>query len=494
MNLYFMGIGGVAMGNAALLARQLGHRVFGTDGPLYPPMSTALADLEITLGYDATRLSKLISSQKIDAVIIGNNLGRGNAEVEYMWSHRPCEILSLPEFLQKFVLRNRLTVAACGTHGKTTTTTLTAYLLEKNNAHPGWLIGGVPHDLPSGANAGDKSSPFIIEGDEYDSAFFDKRAKFISYQPTIAILNNLEPDHLDIYRDIDDLKRAFNHLQRTVPAHGLIIANADDANLRSMPPVSWVTTLWVSAEDHPFAQLHIKNYQESPTGASFDLYFHGQLWQNISWPLGGLFNARNAAMASLAAAATLHLSQSLLSGSQRDASLWRDFKGSALKVDLSSFHGVKRRQELRHTSPSLVVIEDFAHHPTAVALTLTSLRARFPGRRWVACLEPRSNTTRTNAHQSTFPAAMALADISIFGPVHGADKMPADKRLDTSRLARDIAALGKVSHFTSSCNDIPALLESITADGQPTGIVFFSNGTFEGVMDTYLASLSAVHA
>lgn len=481
MNLYFMGIGGVAMGNAALLAQQMGHTVLGSDGPLYPPMSTALQGLQIFLGYDAARLKKLIAEKKIDAVIIGNSIGRGNAEVEYIWSERPCEIFSLPEFLQKFALRGRPVIAACGTHGKTTTTTLTAYLLQKNNSNPGWLIGGVPHDLPSGAHAGGQGTPFVIEGDEYDSAFFDKRAKFISYQPTIAILNNLEPDHLDIYRDIDDLKRAFNHLTRTIPAHGLIIANADDENLRALPPVSWVKTLWVSAEDHPFAHLHIRNFSESPSGSSFQLYLHGQLWQTISWSLPGLFNARNAAMACAAAAAALVSPAELLTVGARSLNF----------SSLSSFHGVKRRQEVRHTSDALVVVEDFAHHPTAVAVTLTSLRARYPGRRWIACLEPRSNTTRTNAHQATFPAAMALADVSIFGPVHGADKLPPDKRLDTARLARDIAALGRTSHFTASCADIPPLLNELTAVDQPTGIVFFSNGSFEGAMDAYLNSLKA---
>lgn len=557
MKFYFMGIGGVAMGNAALLARQMGHTVLGSDGPLYPPMSTALAGLQIFEGYSAERLSQLINDNQVDAVIIGNSVGRGHVEVEWFWQHKPCAFYSLPEFLKEFVLKNRPVIAACGTHGKTTTTTLTAYLLEKNNAHPGWLIGGVPQDLTSGANiGGDNSSsknslllnnegfqpsprslhgssdddwvnsrtretsapdaprsgglpkgvqppleekenksinkisnPFVIEGDEYDSAFFDKRAKFISYQPTIAILNNLEPDHLDIYRDIDDLKRTFNHLLRTIPGNGLIIANADDPNLRSILPVSWVPVLWVSAQNDPIADLHILNFKENPSGSSFDLCFKGNFWSKISWSLPGLFNARNAAMAALAAGWALSPKIP-----------------TALNLDvLKDFIGVKRRQELRFSSPTLTVIEDFAHHPTAVDVTLRSLRARFPAHRIIACLEPRSGTTRTNAHQEAFVPALALADEVILAPVHNGDKMSPSTRLDTARLATDIIALGRTAHATTSCNDIPNILQKIIDEKikensfsepknktSPCLIVFFSNGTFQGAMDHFLNSLSTV--
>ncbi len=464
-----MGIGGTLMGHTAILAKQLGDTVIGTDGPIYPPMSTALKGMEIYTGYGAARLEKL----KPDAVVIGNVIGRGNPEIEWFWDKKPCPFYSTPEFIRERVLKNRKTIAVCGTHGKTTTTTLTAYLLKNNKMNPGWLIGGVPQDLPSGAEVGGANSPFVIEGDEYDSAFFDKRAKFISYRPTVAVLNNLELDHLDIYRDIDDLKRAFNHLLRTVPASGVVIANRDDENLRAILPVKWVNTLWVSANNDPEADLLIKNYRETPEGSSFELFWRGKLWAKIEWGLGGLFNARNAAMAALAAGWTMN-------------------PDNPTEIDLSSlknFVGVKRRQEVRHYTRGLVVVEDFAHHPTAVELTLNSLRARFPNRRWIACLEPRSNTSRSNAHQTEYAHSLSLAEIAVISPIHNAQNTPKEKRLDLEKLSSDIRAKGSEAYVLSSCAEIPELLQKLTSDGKPTGIVFFSNGSFEGAMAGYIEGL-----
>ena len=497
MRLYFLGIGGVAMGNAALLMKQMGHEVLGSDGPLYPPMSDALKGLEIYNGYSAERLAKLTAEGKVDAIVIGNSIGRGNVELEWFWNNKPFPYYSLTQLLHDKILSKRKTIAVCGTHGKTTTTTLTAFLLQKysenlknkiENNEPGWLIGGVPQDLKNGANIGDEKAPFIIEGDEYDSAFFDKRAKFISYTPTVAVLNNLELDHIDIYRDIDDLKRSFNHMLRTVPGNGLIIANYDDENLRSILPVSWAPVLWVSTDENnkeknnSQAELLIKNYHENSQGSSFDLFYKGVFWHHVTWKIGGIFNARNAAMAAIAAA-------------------WTTMPQSITQFDLSAlkdFIGVKRRQEMHYHTKKLVVVEDFAHHPTAVRETLISLRNKFPGRRWIACLEPRSATSRTNAHQNTFPAALAHADVALMCPVHNAEKLAPEKRLNTPKVVEDIISLGKSAYALTSCSQIPLLLQELIqkeiSSGHSCGVVFFSNGSFEGAMKNYLDSLSSTNS
>jgi len=467
-----MGIGGTMMGHLALLAREMGDEVCGSDTALYPPMSEVLKDLEVYTGYSAERLEKIAP----DLVVIGNAISRGNPELEWFWDKKPFPFVSMPEFLQQRVLKGRQTMAICGTHGKTTTTTLAAYLLKNNNKNPGWLIGGVPRDLPCGSRMGDNAAPFVIEGDEYDSAFFDKRAKFISYRPTIAVLNNLELDHLDIYRDMEDLKRVFNHLLRTVPASGIVIANADDQNLRAILPVSWVKTLWVSAQGSPEAQLHIKNYTESPQGSSFELVYKGKPWATVKWGIGGLFNARNAAMAAMAAGFSAH-------------------PEDPTKLDLSSLAtciGSKRRQEIRFESKELLVVEDFAHHPTAVELTLDSIRARFPGRKWIACLEPRSNTSRSNVHQRDYARSLSKAEAAVIAPVHHAERIPVEKRLDLQRLAAELKAAGTQAYLVSSCGEIPELLKKVTRERSPAGVVFFSNGSFEGAMDKYIAGLSVL--
>ncbi|MEJ1973896.1 MAG: Mur ligase domain-containing protein [Lacunisphaera sp.] len=237
MKIYFMGICGTAMGNAALLARAAGHEVLGADAGVYPPMSTVLASAGIALheGYDPARLEKL----QPDLVVIGNAMSRGNPEVEWLLDTRALAFTSLPALLADFVLKGRRNIVVAGTHGKTTTTALTAFLLRENGRDPGFLIGGVPQDPPAGSHLGAAADPFVIEGDEYDSAFFDKRSKFIHYAPRIAVLNNLEFDHADIFRDLADVQRTFLHLARIVPRNGWIVLNGDDDNLRALGAFPW---------------------------------------------------------------------------------------------------------------------------------------------------------------------------------------------------------------------------------------------------------------
>src|ERR1043165_2376691 len=267
MKLYFMGICGTAMGNAALLARAAGHEVSGADTGVYPPMSTVLANAGITLheGYDVARLEQLAP----DLVVVGNAMSRGNPEVEWLLDTRAFPFTSLPAMLHEFVLKKRRNLVICGTHGKTTTTALTAFLLREAGRDPGYLIGGVPLDPPEGSHLGNAADPFVIEGDEYDSAFFDKRSKFIHYAPHVAVLNNLEFDHADIFRDLADVQRTFSHLTRIVPRNGFVVLNGDDDNLRALGAMSWTRVVRVGLDDGNDVQ--IADFTDAPAGAQFRL-------------------------------------------------------------------------------------------------------------------------------------------------------------------------------------------------------------------------------
>src|SRR4051812_11577138 len=274
MRVYFMGICGTAMGNAALLARAAGHEVLGADTGVYPPMSTVLANAGITLheGYDPARLQKLAP----DLVVIGNAMSRGNPEVERLLDTRAIPFTSLPPMLHEFVLKRRRNLVICGTHGKTTTTALTSFLLREAGCDPGFLIGGVPQDPPVGSHLGKESDPFVIEGDEYDSAFFDKRSKFIHYAPHVAVLNNLEFDHADIFRDLADVQRTFTHLVRIVPRNGFVVTNGDDHNLRVLGAMAWTRVVRVGVE--PGNDVQIVDFADAATGAQFRLTWRGQPW------------------------------------------------------------------------------------------------------------------------------------------------------------------------------------------------------------------------
>ncbi len=468
-----MGICGTAMGNVAVLMKRQGHAVSGSDTGIYPPMSDLLAEagIDVMEGFDPQRLEELAP----DTVVIGNAMSRGNPEVEWLLETRKFPVVSLPELVSREILSTRRNLVVTGTHGKTTTTTLAAYLLANNTpatgaAQPGWMIGGVPRDLSSGAELGEPGGPFAIEGDEYDSAFFDKRSKFIHYQPRVLVMNNLEFDHGDIFRDLDDIVRSFKHLTRLVPQGGAILYNADDPVLAGLMPLPWTRCLAVGVGEH--ADCRIADFEEDPEGARFTLHWPGGATSEVAWSLPGLFNARNAAMAALATGL-------ILDPLQPEA------------LDLSSlkdFQGVKRRQEVRLARPGLTVLEDFGHHPTALAQTLASLRARYPGWRLTACFEPRSNTACTARFQQAFTDALAGADEVFLAPVHRADRYAEADRLDTPRMARELTATGTQAQAFDSFD---ALLDALTATtvnetDQPRCVVIFSNGAFGGKLPEYL--------
>ena len=455
-----MGICGTAMGNAALLVREQGHEVCGADAGIYPPMSDVLAEagIEVFDGYDAARLAEL----KPDRVVVGNAMSRGNEEVEWLLNQSEVAFISLPQLFHDTVLLGRKPVVIAGTHGKTTTSTITAFLLEEAGAEPGWLIGGVPNDLPGGARLG-CGEAFVIEGDEYDTAFFDKRSKFIHYRPQVAVLNNLEFDHADIFRDLEDVQRTFRHFLRIIPSGGCAIVNGDDANIAALLPAPWtqVVRVGTGAEN----DLVIANFTDGPEGATFDLIWQGQLWAQVGWSMHGLFNARNAAMASLAAAfACGHT--------------------SPLEFDLGAlarFGGVRRRQDVLHRSERWTVLEDFAHHPTAIAGALEGLRAAYPGRELIVSFEPRSNTARTSLFQDAFTTALSAADRVYLGAVHRADSMDANERLDTAAMVAALVEQGRVARAFASNDALFEQIQSDRAAAEGAVFVFFTNGAFDAV-------------
>jgi len=463
-----MGICGTAMGNAALLASEQGHDVCGADSGVYPPMSDVLANagIEVFDGYDAERLAKL----RPDRVVVGNVISRGNVEVEWLLNQSEVPFVSLPQLFHDTILVGRRPVVITGTHGKTTTSSLTAFLLQESGAKPGWLIGGVPKDLPSGARMG-SGAPFVLEGDEYDTAFFDKRSKFIHYRPHIAVLNNLEFDHADIFRDLQDVQRSFRHFLRIIPSKGFALVNGDDPNIRELLPISWTQVITVGVGSSN--DLRVTDFEDSPEGASFDLIWKGERWTRVNMSLHGLYNARNVAMAGLAAALASDMSP-------------REFDLSAL----SRFKGVQRRQDILYSSSQCTVLEDFGHHPTAVGATLEGIRASYPDHELVAILEPRSNTACMALSQDAFTKALALADCAYIGAVHHAKRLAADKCLNTPKMVEELSSEGtRAMAFERN----EALLETIKKQiptSKETVFVFFTNGSFDGVQHKFVEKLN----
>ena len=470
MRFYFMGICGTAMGNAACLLKTQGHVVCGSDTGIYPPMSEVLAQAEIEVfeGFSAERLSNL----EIDHVVVGNAISRGNEEVEWLLNQSKLDYGSLPQLFCDNLLKNRQSIVVTGTHGKTTTATLAAFLLERSGADPGWLIGGVPNDLHSGAKLGEGSN-FVIEGDEYDSAFFDKRSKFIHYRPQIAILGNLEFDHADIFRDLEDLQRSFQHLLRIIPSHGYALINGDDENVTALLPAPWTQVIRVG--EGPDNDLILSDFVDGPEGSTFELYWRGVHWAQINWSIHGFFNARNAAMAGLAAA---------LGSGYNDP--------TAYSLDkLSEFNGVERRQDVLLFSDDWVIVEDFAHHPTAINGAIQALRSAYPSRQLYACFEPRSNTAITAIFQDAFTAALSQADTIFLGAVYRAEKIKESNRLNTYTMAQALMIKGRnAASFSSNQQLLDSLKDELNTNSNGL-LVFFTNGSFDNIQHeavTYLKS------
>lgn len=472
MRFYFLGICGTAMGNVALLLRSMGHDVMGVDENVYPPMSDVLltAGIEVYEGYDVERLKVLM----IDRVVIGNVITRGNPEIEYLLDSRSIPYCSLPELLSKEVLAHRFNIVVTGTHGKTTTTAFAAYLLKALGANPGYLIGGVPLGLASGSCFGDSNSPFVIEGDEYDSAFFDKRSKFIHYLPRILIINNLEFDHGDIFRDLQDIQRSFSHLLRIVPQNGYVLVNGDDKNIEALLPVNWTAVFQVGTGSNN--DLQIVEFEEGSQGSTFKLFWKGAKWGEVNLQLPGLFNARNAAMAVLAVGLSINAEDPM----QVDLGILKDFQG------------VKRRQEVLCVKEKVVVIEDFAHHPTALRETLQSLRKRYEGYKINACFEPRSNTACRRFHQETFRDALKNVDRLFIGPIYRSEMYLDSDRLSTELIAQELSLMGvEAKAYKLNEHILGDLKTAINKNCDEKNLIcFFSNGSFDGIIGRFTKDLT----
>ncbi|HCV78657.1 MAG TPA: UDP-N-acetylmuramate:L-alanyl-gamma-D-glutamyl-meso-diaminopimelate ligase, partial [Pseudomonas sp.] len=374
MHIHILGICGTFMGSLAVLAKEAGHRVTGSDANVYPPMSTQLEaqGIELTQGYDPAQLDPAP-----DLVVIGNALSRGNPAVEYVLD-KGLPYVSGPQWLAEHVLQGRWVLAVAGTHGKTTTTSMLAWVLEHAGMSPGFLIGGVPQNFGISARLG--GTPFfVVEADEYDSAFFDKRSKFVHYRPRTTILNNLEYDHADIFPDLAAIERQFHHLVRTIPSSGLIIhPTAETALVRVLEMGCWTPVQTTGAGGQWQARLLAED------GSRFEVLFEGQVQGTVNWELTGQHNVANA-LATLAAARHVGVVPSL---------------GVAA---LSEFRSVKRRMEKVAEVRGVTVYDDFAHHPTAIATTLQGLRARVGSERIIAVIEPRSNSMKLGAHRDGLP-------------------------------------------------------------------------------------------
>ena len=390
MHVHILGICGTFMGGIALLARELGYQISGSDTNVYPPMSTQLENAGIALS-QLDDLSQFDS--KPDLVVVGNALSRGNPAVETVLN-QGMPYTSGPAFLADYLLKNRWVLAVAGTHGKTTTSSMLAWILEHAGLNPGFLVGGIPQNFGISARSG--SEPFfVVEADEYDTAFFDKRSKFVHYRPRTLILNNLEFDHADIFPDLDAIKRQFHHLVRTVPGTGLIIAPQDDANLQSVLSMGCWTPLEAMGDSND-ATWSIKNINDD--GSQFDVYFKDHKEGTVNWSLIGLHNVHNAVMAIAAA---------------RHAGVPVPHAIAAL----NEFKNVKRRMEVVGEARGITIYDDFAHHPTAIESTLHGLRNKITAGRIFAILEPRSNTMRMGIHKDALAASLAEADdVVLFQP------------------------------------------------------------------------------
>ncbi len=451
MHIHILGICGTFMGGVALLARALGHRVTGSDANVYPPMSTQLEAAGISLmeGYDPRHLRPAP-----DCVVIGNALSRGNPAVEEVLN-RGLTYLSGPEWLARHLLPGRQVLAVAGTHGKTTTASMLAWILEYAGLSPGFLIGGVPLDFGVSARLGE-GTPFVVEADEYDTAFFDKRSKFVHYLPRIAVLNNLEFDHADIFPDLAAIRRQFHHLVRTIPGEGRILVNGADAELERVLAMG----CWTPVERFG---LHGggHGWEVEPLladGSRFRLYRDGAPLGETEWALIGKHNLLNGVAAVSAAAAA-------------------GVEGAVALQALSRFHPPRRRLELRGEENGIAVYDDFAHHPTAIAATLEAMRMRIGDAPLVAVLEPRSNTMRLGVHADRLASALAAADrVELY--------VPPSLDWDPS------AALAPMGERARAADDIDLLVRTLAEELSPgSHVVVMSNGAFGGIHQRLLDAL-----
>lgn len=462
LHFHFLGICGTAMGAVASAMARKGHVVTGSDSNVYPPMSTFLESegIKISSGYSSDNLP-----DSADYFVIGNAISRGNKELEAVLESKK-RYLSLPETMKEFFLTGKDNYVVSGTHGKTTTTSMLTWIMEYAGLDPSFMIGGIAANLGRGGRFTD-SPVTVLEGDEYDTAYFDKRSKFLHYLPKLVIVNNIEFDHADIFDSIEDIKKTFWNLLNIIPQSGMALLNGDDEICQALPSYRSGREIHTSIEYVGFGEhcdTRIMDVEYMPEGSSFSLngvrYFI---------PMEGEFNVRNAAMAVRAA-------------------LFAGLDASIIAAALQNFKGVARRQEVKGIVRDITVIDDFAHHPTAIRQAISSFRQKYPGKRLWVLFEPRSNTTIRNVFQNELAASLALADISLISLVADKEKIKnVSERLDVPELVQSIQKQGGTAYVGESTESIVAL---VSRQAQPGDVIIvMSNGGFDGIHDKLLSSL-----
>lgn len=446
------------MAAVAAALRDKGFVVSGSDHNIYPPMSTFLAakKIEIMAAYAESNLA-----HKPDLVVVGNAISRGNPEAEVVLEQK-LRYCSLPELLKEFFIRGKRSLVVSGTHGKTTTTSLLAWVFEHNGLNPSFLIGGIPLNFGEGARFTD-SPWFIIEGDEYDTAFFDKRSKFVHYMPEVVIVNNLEFDHADIFENLGAVQTSFKRLFNLIPRNGQLLANGDDPSLAPLLHITHCPVKRFGLGDHNSVQAF--NLRYGPTASEFEIpsfKFHLNLM--------GEFNVRNA-LAVVACAKHCGLSN------------------KQIQAGFDTFKGVKRRMEIRGVASGVTVVDDFGHHPTAIRETLTALRLKYGQQRIWAIFEPRTNTTRRNVFQAELAEAFRDADGVILSQIARLELLKPEERLDPQKLLVDLRGSGKMAEYLPDADSIVAFLKNKSAGGDV--VCVFSNGGFGGIHEKLLAALAA---
>ena len=459
--IHLIGICGTAMASLAGMLKQRGHYVTGSDAAAYPPMSDFLASLNIPV---AQPFSEASLDPRPDLVIVGNAISRGNVELEYVLDRRiPYESMARIVYDEFLVTRHRLVVA--GTHGKTTTSSLLAWLFTQGLRSPSFLIGGIPENF--GRSFGLSDGPdFIIEGDEYDTAFFDKGPKFLHYFPDAVILTSVEFDHADIYKDLDEVKTAFKRLVNLIPRRGFLLAwdgnrNVDECVSRAFCPVE----RYGMGEN---SNWRISDIEYSRGGTHWKLWRHGILWAEFESQLAGEYNVLNATAA--AAMAAHH-----------------EIPLDTIARGLRTFRNVKRRLEVKGEIHGVTIIDDFAHHPTAIAGTLKALRTRYTGRRLWAIVEPRSNTLRRKVFEAELAESLAQADQVVLASVFKADAIPEGERLDTRAVIGKLRDAGRSARLLASADDIVTAITPELRQGDVVAIL--SNGGFGGIYEKLPAAL-----
>jgi len=462
MHIHILGICGTFMGGIAAIARQAGHRVTGCDANVYPPMSTQLEaqGIELIEGYSPEQLSQFETMP--DLFVIGNVVSRGNPLIEAILN-QGLPYISGPQWLGEQVLYGRHVLAVAGTHGKTTTSAMLTWILEYNNYKPGYLIGGVPLNFTVSARLGE-SQYFVIEADEYDTAFFDKRSKFVHYRPRTAILNNLEFDHADIFADLAAIETQFHNLVRTVPGNGLVLVNGEELALERVI----ARGAWAPVETFGQDPQNAWGFIAMP-GDDFTVLHSGKEVATVRWAMdSGVMGRHNQLNALAAIAAANHIGIS---------------PADAAKA-LGEFKNVKRRLETIGVKNQITVYDDFAHHPTAIATTLDGLRRRVGNARILAVLEPRSNTMKLGVMKAQLPASLEKADLTFaYGAQAGKESLGWD-------LTEVLSPLNQQSARAQAHDDLHALVNAITKEAKPGDhILVMSNGGFGGVHQKILQAL-----